>query len=298
MRIILKEGHDVVGYYDHHWPEPGRTKIITELSKRLDVLNNVEHLNYVTRQEAASATELVPDGEWHDKFIDVVFFDLDIDGFLGFLRGCGVDYPNIVQDARLVDSPNNNGNISRLGGLILNSKFLAPNKDSNDPKYFTILEKVYSKFIDRVSGKMSAVEQLQYEKEIQNAVSRGKNPEGFKEIVECAHVYKGGLLFLDCIPVYKKGGHPDIRTMVTAAIKRLGDEEPIQAVARTFLQSNGDHGVRIDVQQTCTIDLDKVWPMARNPFRCTCQRFEFPKFARAWAMANGYVFGKRGRKAS
>jgi len=211
---------------------------------RLDILSSVEHLVMTTREESLSATELVEHGEWQKRKIQIVFFDKDMDGFLGFLRGCGVNYASIVNDARAFDAPGAGYTLSPLGLLLFDLQFLSPHKDSNRDAYSKTHREYLISFIRILEGQISKEESEAFNERVCAAKKRAN--DNAVNILENAIWYPGGLVLFDCAPINRSGEHVCHSLLKRKARQLFVGEGEVKAFAFTYI-GELDRGVRVCV---------------------------------------------------
>lgn len=103
-RTLQSNGIEVL-VRDHHRPmgtSPRDTEVLGLLTQIEAALG--DKATFMTRKDAASCARLVSLGEFADENT-VLYVDRDKDGFWSAMRGAGVDYAGLVEDADLLDGP-------------------------------------------------------------------------------------------------------------------------------------------------------------------------------------------------
>jgi hypothetical protein len=92
--------HRIVWFGDHHLdPRNKCEKANTEtLYSKLE-----KNAIILPRRNAISCINLLKPGKWVNENIDIVFFHADFDGFLAYIKGCGITYENMESDADILD---------------------------------------------------------------------------------------------------------------------------------------------------------------------------------------------------
>ncbi len=154
---LLKKKHELVIFYDHHLDE--KHSNFKEMRENIQAIECIERaeIKFVSREDYPSCARLVSFNQWFHKKIDLVFFHDDFDGFTSFLKGAGIRYPKMEQDADILDgSPSVDRSIftlSMVGKFIQNSFNLVPYFSYDPVGYSKKKQEIYQRISNWLSGK-------------------------------------------------------------------------------------------------------------------------------------------------
>lgn len=162
IATALREGGIEVLVRDHHRPMGSTARdmeVLSLLDKVVAVVGSDKAV-FTTRKEAASCARLVSLGEFADQDT-VLFVDRDKDGFWSAMRASGVDYPELVTDADLLDGPrqkqNRSNGLSELGDLFARAMAALPQFAPNlADKSLQAWESLCSRFLLTLLGDATA----------------------------------------------------------------------------------------------------------------------------------------------
>ena len=125
----ISRGHDLAVFYDTHL-----SIIKPEEMEGVELLRRTNAAVELPFYKSGSSCRLIERTEWKIKNIDAVFFHGGVVGYMGFLWGCGIAYPEMLVDADIFSgikentpSRTGNGTPSWIGILLAEAfNFLGP----------------------------------------------------------------------------------------------------------------------------------------------------------------------------
>lgn len=109
-------GHEIVTFITEHLPDTRVEQVIANKMRRC----LGEAARIYSRRASQSTTGLVGVSEFYPAGVNVVFFHVDADGLLAYLRGVGLTYPMQVNDANSIDGERGLS-LSPTGNLLMMS---------------------------------------------------------------------------------------------------------------------------------------------------------------------------------
>lgn len=273
--LIKARGHEVVSFYDHHLDPNSQAEMgnVARLRQKLD------EAKIVTREEAPSCARLVTVGEWK-RTVDVVFFHADFDGFISFMRGCGVDYPDMISDAAIMDKAKK-GKLSLIGEKFADADHeLVPWFSTNPREHYRVKVEVYQNFADWLTSE-APLENLPKEffEEIDKAAKAAKNL-AIDLAEKQLRLLPGKVAFVDCLPEIREGEKIAFPTLKEEIRRRHG----ALLVCTTGIGLTGDQ-VFIERPREWEVDLRKFLPtgiQGRFPNNVQIPLSEWKKFYEKW----------------
>lgn len=214
IRILEEGGHKLVAYRDHH-ADPRRP---VEMRNRGKLRMKIKSAAVIeTREKAPSAAGLVEPRLWKNKDVNVVLFHGDADGFFGFLRGCGIGYPEMIADAEILDGARRGRWLSETGKLVMSAENLIPPHYTDPEGYAREKTRVYQQITDD----LNRYGELGIDFRVKIYVASNRADEIAVEIAEQAILSPGSKIALaDFRPTLRAGEKPSISTWKQAMRER------------------------------------------------------------------------------
>lgn len=146
MRQIEDAGCEIGAFFDHHLDVFAKNK--AEVRNGAEIERKLGNRSRVlTRKCASSSAHLVALGEWRKFGVNIVFFHADADGFFGFLKGCGVSYPEMDSDADILDGVAKGRKLTSAGKLLADClQYLVPAFSQNPEGHRIWKENIFREF--------------------------------------------------------------------------------------------------------------------------------------------------------
>lgn len=224
IEALRTEGVEVTAYRDHHYapassdPRDQKTaqsadKIVAELGDKA---------RFETRDQAPSCSRLVELGEATREKIDLILHHGDTDGFLGYLKACGLAYEGMEEDADILDSRGDETRLTEHGKLFRDALVSVPAFDKERPEVANrakqLLQQEFIAYLENHFSDESAAP-LQ-----EKARAAAEQAETTKELIQLIEILDGGIAFIDTTVAGKRKYNP----------KALGDAmEKIEGVKVT-----------------------------------------------------------------
>lgn len=215
VSLLVKAGHPVAGYFDHHLDSRNQLEIRNMEKLRGIITGSVR---VVSRKEASSCAVMVEKSEWKKLSADVVFFRADPDGFLAVLKGAGIHYPELENDAAIFEG--RTGTQSFFGKLLGDAeKNLPPAFSQNPVGYRETKQRIYQTLVNHLASD-GGVPIDEFEEEVKAAVEAAENLA--TEIANRAEVKPGKVVFADCLPQILAGRNINFSTLKAEVLRRHG----------------------------------------------------------------------------
>ncbi|MFH1029811.1 MAG: hypothetical protein V1770_00950 [bacterium] len=271
--LIKARGHEVVSFYDHHLDPNSQAEMgnVARLRQELD------EAKIVTREEAPSCARLVTVGEWKST-VDTVFFHADFDGFISFMRGCGVDYPEIIDDADILDKAKK-GKLSLVGRKFADADHeLVPWFSTNPREHYRVKAEVYQKFADwLLSNNPLENLPLEFFNEIDKAAKEAQDL-AIDLVKKRLRLLPGKVAFVDCLPEIREGKKIAFPTLKEEIRRKHG----VRLVCTTGIGLTGDQ-IIIERPREWKVDLQRFLPKEiQKLFQVQIPLSEWEKFYEKW----------------
>ncbi|MBU1166982.1 hypothetical protein KKC60_01065 [Patescibacteria group bacterium] len=213
LRCLSEARMEIVAFFDHHL-NPSNA---TELSNVQKIRRNLGSRAVIkTRQEAFSCAGLVREEEWQKLELDAVFFHADPDGYLAFLKGCGLSYPRLELDADIFEG--RTGTQSPFAKLLGDAQNNLPPYFSQHPEgHRQTLRRIYQTMADSLlsDGKI----RLDSFREEVNEATRRAEELGIKIALE-AQIMPSKVVYCDCLGEIEAGSIINFSAL-QAEVRRL-----------------------------------------------------------------------------
>ena len=208
----------VVAYYDHHL-DPRRQAEVANARKLERKLG--KRAKIVTRREAPSCPCLIEVGEWEKIGANTVFFHADFDGFLGFLKGAGVVYPEIDNDADLLDGAGNGRRLSQIGKLLADAhEHLVPAFSQDPAGHQRGKQRVYQTLADWIVGGLKPEAIQAFADEVRRATAEAERLA--RELAWLAEPLPGRVVICNFLSYIKTGKPIAIPVWKRELLRRFG----------------------------------------------------------------------------
>jgi len=222
MELISKleeAGHAVVCYLDHHLDPRRQIEMVNV--RKLEVKFG-DWVKIVTRQRASSCPKLVDFGQWENNGVTAVFFHADFDGFLSFLKGCGVNYPELEADADILDGAARGRRLSAVGKLLADAhEHLVPAYSQNPAGHHSAKQRIYQIIADWIAGGCQSEELIQ-EFAVETRQATEEATMLALRLVEQAELLLGNVVLCDFLPAIKTGKQINISLWKREVLRRFG----------------------------------------------------------------------------
>ena len=208
----------VVAYYDHHLDPRRQAEVVNarELERKLGARARI-----VTRRQAPSCPCLIEVGQWEKIGVNTIFFHADFDGFLGFLKGAGVVYSELGDDADLLDGAGNGRRLSQIGKLLADAhEFLVPYFSQDPAGHQREKQRVYQTLADWIVGGCQPKAVSAFAEEVRRATNEAERLA--HELAWLTEPLPGKVVICNFLPYIKAGKPIAIPTWKREILRRFG----------------------------------------------------------------------------
>ncbi len=201
MDALEEEGVEIVGYRDHHYAPDSTDERDKKIAANAEQIKErlSDGARFDLRENAPSCARLVDLGEAVRNKIDLILHHSDTDGFLGYLKACGVTYEGMEQDADIIDSRGDESKLTKHGKLYLDSLASLPPFNPKKPEIATkARQKLQEEFLDYIEGNFSEEVAAPLKERAKVALEVKETTEELLELVE---ILEGGIAFVDTTAV-------------------------------------------------------------------------------------------------
>lgn len=219
LAIEARGSGKLVCYYDHHSDQrqpPGERANIRALVGKLG-----QGAKIFDRRRAPSSVWLVEEGEWRHLRLDAVIFHADPDGFLGFLKGLGLTYPEMAKDADILDDRKSKGQLSQTGQLLADAwENLGPYFSQDPAGFQATKQRVFQTLADWIAGGRDPEAILPLVAEVRTEITAARGlAEGMADEIEAVADF---VAFSDFLPYIKLDRRIDFPAWKRKLLGRFG----------------------------------------------------------------------------
>lgn len=278
ITILEKERHQVIYYADHHL-DPGWKAVVHNtgiLQGKLGRFAKIED-----RSKAPSCVWLIQIGHWKSYNINVVFFHSDIDGFLGFIKGCGLYYSGLYCDAETIEGAGRGRVLTARGNLLANAHhYLVPSVFQDPEAHNAAKSRIYQIFADWITRGGDPEDIREFSEEVENITQEVEAL--LPQLMEATAIIADDVAICDFLP-YNKQGQPLPIYQWKREVARYHGEVLICAIRQGWAEEQ----VVIDLPKPWrnVVDLRDFLPngiCGRMPFRVQVPLRLWDKFLLNW----------------
>ena len=268
----------VIAFYDHHL-DPRRSAEVAnarELERKLG-----KRAKIVARREAPSCPRLIEVGKWEKIGSNVVLFHADFDGFLGFLKGAGVLYPEMEDDADLLDGAGNGRRLSAIGKLLADAhEFLVPYFSQDPAGHQREKQRVYQTLADWIAEGLKPEAIKAFAEEVRQATDEAECLA--HELAWLAKPLPGRVVICNFLPYIRAGKPIAIPTWKREILRRFG---PVLLCSIGTGHLGEQVYIELPKAWQGQVDLRDFLPervQGRVPFRVQVPVDRWPEFLAKW----------------
>lgn len=201
---LAEEGVETVAYRDHHYaPESADKRDQETAANAQKVIAQLgDKARFEERKNAPSCSRLVELGEATREKIDLILHHSDADGFLGYLKACGVSYPRMEEDADILDSRGDVNKLTEQGKLYKEAMVSVPAFDKARPDISNKAKQVIQQeFLAYIQSNFSEETAKPLKEKAQAALEQAQTTQ---ELIKAIQVLEGGIAFVDTTTVGKR----------------------------------------------------------------------------------------------
>lgn len=250
LQALSEAGVEIVGYRDHHFaphsPNPRDRQTVQnaeQIKKKLG-----DKARFDLRENAPSCSRLVELGEAVREKIDLILHHGDTDGYLGYLKACGVSYEGMEQDADILDSRGDESKLTEHGKLYRDALVSLPPFNPKRPDISNKAKQaLQEEFLAYIQSNFSEETARPLKEKAQTALEQAQTTE---ELIKAAQILEGGIAFVDTTVVGDKKYDP--KKLSDALEKLEGVRVTVQKKSFGPLAKEGSAQVSI-----CRLSADK-----------------------------------------
>lgn len=205
---LRAEGVEVTAYRDHHYAPASSDPRDQKTAQSADtiVADLGDKARFETRENAPSCARLVELGEATREKIDLILHHGDTDGFLGYLKACGLAYEGMESDADILDSRGDESRLTEHGRLFRDALVSVPPFDKERPDICNRAKQTLQKeFIAYIESKFSDEAAAPLREKARSAAEQAQTTE---ELIQLIEVLEGGIAFVDTTFAGKRKYNP------------------------------------------------------------------------------------------
>ncbi|MDP3955711.1 MAG: hypothetical protein Q8Q18_00490 [bacterium] len=274
---LLEQGHEIGLYADHHVDPNLREEYSNIVALEHEI--TTKYARFIPRRDCKASALLVKEGEFIEENIELVFFHEDFDGFVSFLKGCGITWPSMTRDATIIDSACT-GVLSAQGKLLLEQmKCFLPNARVDPTGRERILERVYKFTIQWIANGCNAQSARKMLRKIER--QKKKTLSVARKAAETAKELNSFLAYVDMSPYIREDPLVKVSDISMYIKERLGPKKII-AVEHSDRESR-IHVVEIHIPKYLLgmFNLHELLPASvrrSTRFRANVSTYDFPIF--------------------
>ena len=208
MDALEGEGIEIAGYRDHHYAPDSTDERDQKTTASADQIKEKlgDGARFDLRENTPSCARLVDLGEAVRNKIDLILHHGDTDGFLGYLKACGVTYEGMEQDADIIDSRGDENKLTEHGRLYLDSLASLPPFNPKRPDILNKAKQVLQEeFLAYIEGNFAEEVAAPLKERAKVALEVVQTT---KELLELVEILEGGIAFVDTTVVGNRKYNP------------------------------------------------------------------------------------------
>ena len=278
-RLLVQSGKEIVSYVDHHEDyllSPSvQQEEMREAAEELRILLG-DSFRLAKRLVYPSCVSLVEAGEWVNCGVTAAIFHRDLDGFLATLKGFGITYESMDEDADAVEG-GQGSRLSPTGRLIVRLWRAA----IRDTAWVAACSWAMEQCLKLLVGELSHREVWRLVRE--RARRRTQSTDDRAILTELTKLLPGRVAYIDYTVVRQRVGSVDFNAWRGLMLRTHG---PLLLVEENFFDGKRVVYVRLPPAWSRHLDLGqfidrtKAYKVSRNYLKLPTELF--PQFLQSW----------------